>query len=51
MERGYADEDTPAVWRSRIAHNRYMDALAGVDEHTLVITESDRLPPLQPETD
>jgi len=40
MERGYTDGDTPAVWRSRVAFEKYMQANDGFDEHTLVITES-----------
>ena len=51
MERGYASEDVPAVWRSRVAFNLYMDANDGFDEHTLVITESERVPSLQSATD
>ena len=42
MERGYTDGDVPAVWRSRVAFNKYFDANEGFDEHTLIITEEPR---------
>lgn len=38
-ERGFSSEHIPAVWRSRVAHSRYMAALDGCDLHLLVITE------------
>lgn len=37
MERGLAD-GRPAVWRSRYAHNLFMDSLVGEDHFTLVVT-------------
>jgi len=40
MERGYVDEDVPAVWRSTHAHGLYMAALQGHDRHRLIVTES-----------
>jgi hypothetical protein len=37
-ERGYTDGHVPAVWRSRVAFQEYMEANRDVDEHVLVIT-------------
>jgi len=51
MERGYASEHVPAVWRSRVAFTKYMAANDGFDEHVLIITGAPELPPLQSEAD